>query len=424
MTLHRAIEAGIIQAPPQEPMSPLQTAILIIALVTIIGVVVSFMRKSSALAGYDEIKAEVPRVASAIRAEMFRDGEDLVLTGNYQGRPTQVRFSYAENTPGLNIRMQAPVSFTFSVVPKGARATEGRVLVRTGNDMFDAKFASRTDHPTQAKMLVGGRASLASIEKLCCSQKTFLTMTRGSMELSELVIPTPYTGRHVMDHIESMAVVAKTVEEIPGAESVKVVPYEREKSAPVFRLALVAGAVAAILAVFFLKPSSTQADLKAAGGQDFVRAEGVDTVDAAKIGNLRGWRALRTDEVDPEIVGAAKSSGLDGTGKIPIDLNGNEAPDVAYILRNEQGKDRLVILQDNGVVYDTVYNGLVGGLPVAASGVSSITWRVRPRALPENTGGVMLFSRSNDTLAPVILLVNGRNVASGTPQDWRAVSLK
>ena len=98
-------------------MSPLQIAVFVIALVTIIGVIVSSMRKSSALAGYDEIRQEVPRIASALKAEMFRAGNDLVLVGNFNRRPTQVRFSYDENTPGLNIRMQAPVSFTFSVVP-------------------------------------------------------------------------------------------------------------------------------------------------------------------------------------------------------------------------------------------------------------------------------------------------------------------
>jgi len=47
-------------------MSPLQIAVLVIALVTIIGVIVSSARKSSALAGYDEIRAEVPRIASAL----------------------------------------------------------------------------------------------------------------------------------------------------------------------------------------------------------------------------------------------------------------------------------------------------------------------------------------------------------------------
>lgn len=403
-------------------MSPLQTAVLIIAVVTIVGVVISFMRKSSALAGYDEIKSEVPRIASALKAEMFRDGDDLVLTGNYKGRPTQIRFSYAENTPGLNIRMQAPVSFTFSSVPKGARATEGRVMLRTGNDMFDAKFVSRTDHPTQAKMLVGSRVSQQQLEKLCCSQKTFFTMTRGSMELSELIIPVPYTGRHVLDHVESLSLVAKVVEDIPGAESVKIVPYASETSTPFFRIALMIGAVAAVLGVFVMKPTSTQADLGAAGSE-IPHAEGVDVIDAPKIGDLKGWHALRSNEYDVDVADAVRGAGLEPNGKVPADFDGDSQPDVAYVLSNDQGKYRIVLLRDSVVVYGTIYSNVVGIAPVPRSSLESIDWNSKPRSLGEG-GGVMVFTRNNDALMATVLIPLRSGVATGAPKDWRAVSLR
>src|SRR5207253_3109174 len=184
--------------------------------------IVAFVKKSAMMAGYEEYKADIQKIASTLKAEMFRDGNDVVIPGNYKKFPIQVRFSYSETTPGLNIRMQAPVSFTFSVVPKGARATEGRVLVRTGDEMFDARFAARTDHPTQAKMLVSSKIMRTHMEKLCCSSKSYLTLVTGNIELSELVIPSPYTARHVLDHVESMAVLAKEVGEIPGAEKIKI----------------------------------------------------------------------------------------------------------------------------------------------------------------------------------------------------------
>jgi len=69
---------------------------------------------------------------------------------------------------------------------------------------FDARFAARTDHPTQAKMLVSSKTMRTHMEKLCCSSKSFLTMVTGSIEVSELIIPGPYTARHVLDHVESM----------------------------------------------------------------------------------------------------------------------------------------------------------------------------------------------------------------------------
>ena len=71
---------------------------------------------------------------------MFRDGNDLVLVGNFNSRPTQVRFSYDENTPGLNVRMQAPVSFTFSVVPASClgnvTATKSAAFMRPSTALY------------------------------------------------------------------------------------------------------------------------------------------------------------------------------------------------------------------------------------------------------------------------------------------------
>src|SRR5437879_11204778 len=179
--------------------------------------------------------------------------------------------------------MQAPVSFTFSVVPKGERASEGRVLVRTGDDMFDARFAARTDHPTQAKMLVSSKSMRTHMEKLCCSSKSYLTLVTGNIELSELVIPSPYTARHVLDHVESMAMLAKEVGEIPGAEKIKIAEYKREQSAPVVKIALAVGALVAIAAVFTGMTGVEDSSSSVVAG--VVQTEGVVAKDAAMIPN-------------------------------------------------------------------------------------------------------------------------------------------
>ena len=105
----------------------------------------------------------------------FRDGSDLVVSGSQDKLPVTVRFSYDENTPGLNIRMSVPANFTLTISPKGAQAPgEGKTLVRTGDDMFDARFVTKTDHMAQAKMFVGGKQALSLLQKLCCSSKTFV----------------------------------------------------------------------------------------------------------------------------------------------------------------------------------------------------------------------------------------------------------
>src|SRR5204863_8490025 len=113
----------------------------------------------------------------------------------------------------MNLRVHAPVTFAFSIVPKGIRATEGRVAIRTGNDVFDSRFVARTDHPTQVRMLLSQKKIMRQLEKLCCSSRTFLTMNNGVMELSELMIPENSLVRHVLDHIDSLSEITKTLHE-------------------------------------------------------------------------------------------------------------------------------------------------------------------------------------------------------------------
>src|SRR5579864_7515315 len=138
-------------------LPPIAIALAIIFVVMLVGFVIAHFRDRNTYAGYEEIVGEARQVAKSLNGELFRDGTDLVASGNFLKLPVVVRFSYDENTPGLNMRMSAPSTFTLSVVPKGAQATEGRVLVRTSDDMFDAKFTSRSDHPNQAKIFLGGK---------------------------------------------------------------------------------------------------------------------------------------------------------------------------------------------------------------------------------------------------------------------------
>src|SRR5436305_1450065 len=131
---------------------PIFIALAIIAVVGLVGYVISYIQAKAAMRGYEELAPDIQALSKVLKAERFRDGSDLVLNGNYGKFPAVLRFSYSDNTPGLNLRMKAPSTFTLSVVPKGAKATEGRVQVRTTEEMFDARFVTRTDHPTQARM--------------------------------------------------------------------------------------------------------------------------------------------------------------------------------------------------------------------------------------------------------------------------------
>jgi hypothetical protein len=400
--------------------SPIQTAVIVISLVVLVGVIISLLRSSALLAGYNEHKRDIQKIATTLKAEMFRDGDDVVIPGNYKKFPIQVRFSYDENTPGLNIRMQAPVSFTFSVVPKGERATEGRVLVRTGDEMFDARFAARTDHPTQAKMLVSSKSMRMHMEKLCCSSKTFLTLVTGSIEASELVIPN-FTARHVMDHIESMAILAAEVDQIPGAEKVKIQEYKREKSAPILKIAIAVGALVAIAAVFAGNMGTEITQSSVAAG--VVRVEGVWDKDAGAIPRLAGWRPVTQSDFDPDVTGWMKGSGVTPAGRIELDLDGAVPQDTVYCLGHDGDQSkRLVMLENGEKVLDSVMPNVIGVVKIPKSSLSGITWATKP--ITESDGdGLMVITRADDQVKAVIFFRGGGKIISGTPESYQTVNL-
>src|SRR5437899_11544396 len=101
-------------------MPPLQLALLIIGALSVIGLVIFFVQNRRTFAGYEEFSSDARKLSRMLRGELFRDGDDLVMAGNYNGMATVVRFSNSDNTPGLNVRVQAPASFTLAVTPQGA----------------------------------------------------------------------------------------------------------------------------------------------------------------------------------------------------------------------------------------------------------------------------------------------------------------
>jgi len=88
--------------------NPIFTVVGIIGAVALLGYIISYFRASVNFSGYQEVAGDAQSVARAMKAEIFRDGDDLVISGNYGKLPAIVRFSYADNTPGLNISMKAP----------------------------------------------------------------------------------------------------------------------------------------------------------------------------------------------------------------------------------------------------------------------------------------------------------------------------
>jgi len=402
--------------------SPLVTAALILLVVGALGAVIAWWRGRSTYAGYEELAGDARQIAVSLKAEIFRDGQDLVIAGNHGKLPTVIRFSYAENAPGLNLRMQVPATFAFSIVPKGTQSGEGRAPVRTGDELFDAKFLSRSDQPTQAHMLLGSKRTLAQIQKLCCSSRTFLSMATGSLELSELVIPAPYTARHVLDHVQSMGAVGKALEDMPGAETVKIRALKKEHTSWLTRAVVAAGVVAAAIAVYSAAHSQATTIQASAGNR---LPEGIRPVDAVRIpGVMNNWRLAGEDDFAGGAVAWIRQSGVTAEGRILGDFSGRQSgQDVAYVLISNAGLRRIVLLASQENRYDTGFSELAGVARVPKQQISNLEWTTPPQGQPEGDG-LLLIRKADDLGSGAILFLQGKRIASGVPVSYQSVNLR
>ncbi len=405
-------------------MPPLAIAFLIIVAVSVIGAILMMFRGKSTFSGYEDLAPEARAIAKALtQSEVFRDGSDLVVSGNFRKLPTIVRFSYDENTPGLNIHMKAPATFTMSVVPKGARATEGRVMVRTPDDMFDARFTTRSDNPTQAKMFTSGRATMQALQKVCCSSKTFFTVTPGAIELSELVIPEPYTAQHLNDHIGMMGKLAQQLGEMPGSESVKIRAMEHEKSSWVLKGAVAAGVLAAVIVVV----AATQDYGKEPhldSGRNPDAPVGMVGADIPLIPNLKGWRLATDSDFSPAAANWLRGNDQQPAARISGNFTGEGPTDAAYLLINDEtGKRRVVMVGHNAMRFDTLFDqvGVIGLLP--NDQVASVEWSLPPNGTPAGDG-LVVVTDGNDPAAATVFFLQGQKVLIAKPADYQRLRLE
>lgn len=400
--------------------SPLQIALLIVAGLATVGVVVTYLRTRMTFAGYEEIIGDIRRLRASLHGELFRDGSDVVVSGTWEKNPVVVRFSNQESTPGLNIRMPAPATFQISVAPAGTTVTEGpRTPVKTADDAFDARFTTRTDQPTQARMLLG-RQVTSMLQKLACTKNTYIAIGAGMIEQSELIIPSPETGKHVMEHLKQMAALATSLHTLPGSEKVKVVTFERERH--VFaRVVMAVGvmvAVASIIAAIQVPPRNTM-------GANESLSNGILPADADLIGDAPSWHAASAAEMDAGGVEFLRSFGIPATGRVEGDFSGTaNGQDAAYLLINADNKRRVVIISGHQKAYDAQYPAVAVIARVPKSNLPSVVWK-NDKGPGEVAGDGLLVVRQPGNLeSGVVVFLMPEGVKSALPKAWSDVPLK
>jgi hypothetical protein len=400
-------------------LSPVALAVVIVLVLAAIGGIAAVIRHSTTYRSYQDLAVDAQNIAKAVKGEVFRDGDDLVMSGNHGPWPVVVRFSYSETMPGLDIRMEAPAGFTLWVSPRVAAASEGRAVLRIPDPMFDARFSTRSDHPTQANMLLGSKQVIAALQKLCCSANTFFQISSGTLELSEQLIPRPYTGQHVLDHVAALGRMAEFLKSMPGAEDFKIRPIRREHHV-VGRLMIAAGVLATIVTVVAAtrNPPGEQLEVTLP-----TVPQGVLPVEAAKIPGVETYRLAAGEDFDPAAAAWLRGQGAQPAGRVAANFAGQgEARDAAYLLVDKDGGRRLVVLAGGANRYDVKlpYAGLIARIPKFA--VNSIQWVGRP---PEafDGDGLLLVRRPDDPASGLVLFISGPRVLSAVPVNYQSISL-
>jgi hypothetical protein len=410
-------------------VNPVATAVVIVFFVALGGFLYVAARKHRSLSGYEEVAEDTRALAQVLKGEFFRDGGDLVISGHFNDLPTVIRFSRDENTPGLNIRMRAPATFTLSVVPKGARATEGRVLVKTNDEMFDARYNTRTDHPTQARMMLGSKKVVQHLSKLVCSSSTFFTISTGNLELSELVIPEPNTAGHITDHLKSLARVAQETAAMPGAEKIKIEKIKEPVNVPL-RVGVAIGVIAAIFAVYTaMQPVAAVR----ATDEGAVVPEGIPPADVPLLrgvdrplpdGRAR-YQLATAEDFAPAGVTWLRSNRVTASGRIEGDFSGTgTGRDVAYVLISNEDSERRVALIAKGVNrYDAAFAEVALAARVRRGVVGAIQWTGLAPEAPDGDG-LLIVRDVNDRSSSLVLFVKGDQVISGVPQDYQRIIIE
>ena len=403
-------------------MQPLALILNIAIVVGIVGIIIYWVRRFAVFLGYKAIAPDVLKIAELLKAQPLRDRSDVVLEGHYGDNPTIIRFSHRVDTPGLDIQMRVPATISFFLTPKNfATTNQGRVLMRTGSAPLDRRFHARTDHPMEFKMLTAGTAMKSSLEQLCCSTQTGLTVRDRVIELSELTIP-PFTANHVFDHLQSMLTVAKAIREMPGSDLVKVDLLPRRGSSWPVRIAL-AGGLVCLVALLFTQPYSRMSGASANAGPE-AAPTGVAPDDATRMQQLQGWHAASREDFPAAVQRYLQQRRLEPSGHIVADFSGRGiAIDSAYLLIDASGRRRVSMLATGAVAYDAIFPKVEFLARISKSAMTKIQWMSSDPPLASDGDGLLVVQNANDPTASVVLLRRGSQTLSARPADFNKIDL-
>ena len=414
---------------------PLLIVFDILAVMTAAGCLLVVMREAVMFRGYRSLKRVAKAIRSTLQGSIFRDGTDLVISGFYRGVPAVVRFSFAENTPEMNVWMKVMSPMNLFVSHKSSRSAEGRVRIPTRDSWFDERFTIRTDNPNDAVAFLTDEKAFGELKKLCCSPGTSVGLTRDSLELSELTIPQPNTLKHLVGHMDSLGEVAVRVGAISGLRKSRGTVYVPDR----YVLARVALAVLVIVGGFEVYSAAhryAQEQAQAAAEAAAPSSENVPVVaseDEMLLPALSHWRVATPGDFDSETVAWMHEHGKNLSGREVGFFNGpGQPPGTAYIFAGEnpayEGAWRVSILSQGRAVLDASYKGVMGAVVVPKSNLANASWQQDPNdktsTPPPDGDGLMIIRHLGDANSGTVFYLSNGKLQTRTPVDYLGVVLR
>lgn len=403
-----------------QELSPIAIAIVIAGTVALVGIMAHSRRRDATFAGYEDLARDLKRIRRRVRGQCSRDGEDFVITGQWRNLPAVLRFSHRDDAPGIHIRMSARATFALDIALNSAAQREGaagRVPVRLPDLGLNHRLTLLSDSPPEVALFADLPKVPQLLRTLCASAMSSLAFERGAIEFADLRLPQRYLAKHVMNQVNCIAGLAAAFENMPHSDRVRVPAIKRQHGI-VARTAMVAGAVAAIVAV---ASASYDNQAQPARVVDAAAPRGVAASDAAHIPGVMHWRLLTNNDLDPATVEWLRENGQNGYGKVALDVAGDGSTAVAYALARPNSY-RVVLLHNNDVTYDVTYPSLAAVVRVPAANLSSMDWQTAPTEQADGDGLLLVF-RAEDHGSGLILYSHEGRVLSAAPSDYERVPL-
>lgn len=401
-------------------MNPFVLATLIVAVVALTGVITSMVRNARKFQGYAEVAADARAIAKKLNGELFRDGEDLVMSGNYQQLPTIVRLSHLESTPGLSIEVKVPSNFSFSLTPRQAPVIPDGIGVNVPN--LSVNFVGRTNSALEASQLIDSPSVRKALSAVCISQKTFLEMTPGRLLIGDLLIPQDVLGR-VMVELQAVSTINAQLEKFPGADERKFKPVKHDRTSWTFRAALAAGIIVTIAG---LAQNAVTASSKPAPAAAKEIASSIPKNDAILIPKIQDWQPADDKSFDPDFASWLRSYGVKPASSFDFSADTSRLrDDRVYLLTNDKGQKRVVAIVDHRVALDGVFDRAAGIAIIPMDSVSKVEWPMSRAPFKEVPGdGLLIVREFGSKEGATLLFFTPDRQLSGMPENYQHLDIQ